>query len=107
MSRFRVTDAAREQILALADAGHSAVVIADEIGCHELTIWRVAKGRLKAKPGPKPMDRARMRRLVEANRVAERGQRNEIARRFGLKDRHSLAGSAWYARKVLAAEARA
>lgn len=97
----------RARILALADAGLKAADIADEIGCHQHTVYRIARGRLKAKAPVNVADYARLKRIVRANEVAERGTRDELAARFGLASRHSFNAMVCYARKMLAAEARA
>lgn len=107
MNRFCVTDEIKAEILSLADDGWKADDIADEVGCPVRAIYRVASGRLKAKGGRKAKDLGRLRRIVAAEENATRGERDDLARRFGLKNRRSFDSTACYARRVLAAEERA
>lgn len=107
MSHFRAADEIKAEILALADAGSKADDIADEIGCPVWAVYRIAAGRLKVKGGRKVKDLGRLRRIVAAEENATRGERDDLARRFGLKNRRSFDSTACYARRVLAAEERA
>jgi len=77
------------EMSALADEGLSRADIAAVTGWSVQTVGRHVGHLVPVKTGPKP-DVARYRRMLRAVATAEYGTRDEIARRFGLKDRFSL-----------------
>lgn len=77
------------QMIALGEEGLSRREIAD---CTGWAYWTVRKhvGQIVRGVGAPKVDVARYRRMIKAAAAAEYGQRDAIARRFGLKDARSL-----------------
>lgn len=77
------------QMIALGEEGLSRQEIADRTGW---AYWTVRKhiGHLVCGVGATEVDVPRYRRMIKAAAAAEYGQRDAIARRFGLKDARSL-----------------